>query len=136
MNYLVQSQMVNDRYIIERAGACAAGLGVPGGLQWAAQHALDLVVSPGWVEAYTDAGGLPEGDPAGFVLTLGARPDVITDQMILDAVRRLSGIGEPVPEPEPEPEPEDGPEDEVEPAPPELPHADGDTPVTDTESPA
>ncbi len=73
MNYLVQSQMVNDRYIIERAGACAAGLGIAGGLQWAARHALDLVVSPGWAAAYSEAGGLPNGDPAGFTLTLGAR---------------------------------------------------------------
>lgn len=116
MTYFVQSQMRNDHNLIDRAGVCAATLGIPDGLQWAARHALDLVVSPGWVEAYQAAGGLPDSDPAGFVLTLGARPDVVTDAMILAAVSRLAGIV--VPEP---PEFELGPEPEppapVEPAP-------------------
>lgn len=110
MKYFVQSQMVHDNHLISRSAACAATLGVSGPLQWASTHIWELVATPGWVEAYMDAGGVPDGDPAGFTLTLGANPEVVTDDMILAAVQKLLGIVPPSePDPVPEPLPDPGP---------------------------
>lgn len=86
MSYLTQTYMANDHHLISRSAACAATLGVRAPLQWAARHSWELAATPGWADAYSAAGGDPEGDPAAHVPRLGSDPTVITDEMIRKAV--------------------------------------------------
>ncbi|QIK62333.1 hypothetical protein G7068_03260 [Leucobacter viscericola] len=68
------------------------------------QNMWALGARPGWGDAYTEAlAKEAPGDPAAYVATAGADPDVITDQMITEGVAAvlehtstatLSGVAE------------------------------------------
>lgn len=93
MSYLAQSKLTEDSFLVARVAACAARAGVPGDARvWAASHIWQLSAVPGWAAAYAEAlDEDPPTDPAAWAGVPGARGEVITDEMILEAVSALLG---------------------------------------------
>lgn len=92
MNYLAQSQITQDHFIITRATACAATLGVPNPPQWTMSNIWELSAQPGWAAAYAEAAPVDlTEDPAAWVPSAGRDPSVITDQMIFEAIQSMVG---------------------------------------------
>lgn len=91
MNYLAQSQITQDHFIITRATACAASLGVPNPPQWAMDNIWELSAQPGWSAAYAEASPFdPSEDPAAWAPSAGRDSSVISDQMIFEAVQTMT----------------------------------------------
>lgn len=105
-SYIVQARLAEDRELIARITACAAGEDVARPAEWVQEHVWQFAVQPGWCCTVTDAGGATSA---------------ITDEMIHTAVLTLLARENPEPEPE-EPAPEEPPSD----APPEEPSPDPD----------
>lgn len=74
MHFEYQAQLAEDRSLLSRVAACAAGQGSESPLGWAYEHAWQLAVQPGWCCAVHDGDGTSTG---------------VTDQMIADAVAAL-----------------------------------------------
>lgn len=100
MSLLIQANLAEDMGLMRRVAACATNCGVTEAppTTWAVRHLWSLAATPGWVDAYQQA--VLDGDPAP-----GENPDVIKDQMIMDAVHAL--VLSLTPEPEPEEEPDE-----------------------------
>lgn len=91
MSFLAQVKLTEDSFLIDRIAACAATHGVTGNARvWAATRIWELSTSPGWAESYHEAlQKEPPVDPAAWSGIAGADPNVISDEMINEAV---SGI--------------------------------------------
>lgn len=103
MTLIIQSRMTGDHYLVDRAAASAAALGIVDARTWAARHIWAIVASDGWAEAYGAALTAEErepADPAAWAPRVGARSDVITDAMVVEAVERVF-TQNPAPVPEP-----------------------------------
>lgn len=100
MSLMVQSQMANDHNLIARAATAATMLGVEDARIWAQKNSLLLATQPGWVELYSEAlAHEPPVDPAAWVPRVGEDPNVITDEMIIESVKKVLGITELLPDP-------------------------------------
>lgn len=98
MSLMVQSQMANDHNLIARAATAAIMLGVEDARIWAQKNSLLLATQPGWVELYSEAlSHEPPMDPAAWVPRVGGDPTIITDDMIVQAVKNILGVL-PIPE--------------------------------------
>ncbi|QIK63191.1 hypothetical protein G7068_08275 [Leucobacter viscericola] len=87
MSYLAQARLTEDSFLIDRVGACAAGLGVHDARLWAVGHMWALSAQPGWSDSYGKVlDGETVTDPAAWAGSAGADPAVITDRMILHGV--------------------------------------------------
>lgn len=89
MSYLAQASMTKDNYLTERVAACAATLGITDARLWATNNLWSLSALPGWSAAYVDALGDVDVTDPGFATAVGADPNVISDQMILEAVQGI-----------------------------------------------
>ncbi|MBK0420149.1 hypothetical protein JD276_14015 [Leucobacter sp. CSA1] len=106
-SYIVQARLAEDRELIARITACAAGEDVARPAEWVQDHVWQFAVQPGWCCTVTDAGGASSA---------------ITDEMIHTAVLTLLARENPEPTPEPEPEePASEPEEPPSGTPPEDP---------------
>ena len=87
MSLLAQAKLTEDNYIIIRVAAEAATHGVEDPHIWTMQNIWALSATPGWKEAYASVlDGEVITEPANWGGTAGADPNVITDQMIEEAV--------------------------------------------------
>ena len=50
-NYTVQAKLAEDRPLLARVAACAAGQGLINPFGWATEYGWQLAVQPGWAEA-------------------------------------------------------------------------------------
>lgn len=89
MSYLAQASMTKDNYLIERVAACAATLGITDARLWATNNLWALSAQPGWNTAYAAALGDVDVTDPGYAAAVGADPNVISDQMILEAVQGI-----------------------------------------------
>lgn len=93
MTYLAQAKMTEDNFLLERVAACVATLGERDARLWAANHMWLLSAQPEWGARYAVALAKEEPvDPADWYGKAGADPEVITDQMILDAVGQMVSL--------------------------------------------
>lgn len=84
MSYATVAVLRRDRALLDRVAGCAALEGIADPEGWAMSHAWKIAAQPGWVDAWESAQGENStGDH-------GANEDVITEVMILDAVRALN----------------------------------------------
>ncbi|MBC9953228.1 hypothetical protein ICM05_01015 [Leucobacter sp. cx-42] len=91
MSYLAQAKLNEDSYIIDRLKACAAQERIPSVHEWVMANLWELTAQPGWAEAYAQAlAGEKITDPAAWAGAIGADPDIITDAMILAAVKAVN----------------------------------------------
>lgn len=88
MNYLAQSQMIEDNFLINRVAAAAAHFGVKDARSWAVLNMWLISASEGWATKYGEASNLGE-DPAAWAPVTGLDPKIITDEMITEAVKRV-----------------------------------------------
>lgn len=89
MSYLAQASMTKDNYLTERIAACAATLGITDARLWATNNLWSLSAHPGWKAAYAYALGDVDVTDPGFASSVGADPNVISDQMILEGVNAI-----------------------------------------------
>lgn len=82
MTYKTQADLARDQDILVRIAACAATQGVPDPESWAWKRLWAFSARPGWDDAYSYAVATGKTPP-------GLQEDVITDQMILDAVKAV-----------------------------------------------
>lgn len=82
MSYLTKAQIAADGDLARRLHACAASEGIldPSPQQWAQDRIWRFAVEDGWAERYA-ASAKPDAP--------GEDEDAITDQMILEAVRKF-----------------------------------------------
>lgn len=94
MSLATQSLMVQDDGLLRRIAAAASHHGIRDALPWAVDHAWLVTATEGWADRYHEASkNDPPVEPAAWYGIHGAKPDVITDEMILDAVRELATNG-------------------------------------------
>ena len=84
MSYKVQADLAEDGQLSRRVIACAATQNIENPEQWAHTNRWPLSSQDGWVDAYAAAVDAGVERP-------GGDENAITDAMILDAVRELSG---------------------------------------------
>lgn len=99
MSLAAQAKMVQDNGLIVRVAAAASRCGVRQANVWAANNMWLLSAQPNWSDIYSEAedqredSNLSEAEWFGVV---GKNPNVITDEMISEAVNVvLAGIQDP-----------------------------------------
>lgn len=98
MSYLARAKMIEDTQLLQRMAACAALEGVVKPEQWVFDNRWELCIGEGWDVPYMIAWNLYEnwdGETQPAPLHPGMDETVITDSMILAAVRLLTTSSEP-----------------------------------------